>query len=65
MNKAKANKIKPGSLFKKKDTGVIIRVISKGKNDGYTTARVNKNINKKGSHEIKAHDLLKHYVRLN
>jgi len=63
MNRQAANKIKPNTLFKKKDTGIIIKVVSKGKNDTYTTCRLNRNLNN-GAHQIKKHDLLKHYIRL-
>lgn len=65
MNKSNVNKyIKPGQLFKKRDTGIVIEVIGKGKNDKYTTRRVNRNIGKKSSHQIARHDLDKHYEPL-
>jgi hypothetical protein len=48
-------------LFKKKDTGIIIRIISKAKDDAFLTERVNRN-KTNGIHSIKKHDLLKHYI---
>ena len=65
MNRSKVNKtIKPGSLFKKKDTGIIIEIVCRGKNDKYTTRRINRNTKGKSAHQIARHDLDKHYEPL-
>jgi hypothetical protein len=61
MNRTAANRIKANMLFKKKDTGIIIRIISKAKDDAFLTERVNRN-KTNGIHSIKKHDLLKHYI---
>jgi hypothetical protein len=64
MDRKRANKIGPGDLFKKKDTGIIIEIVSRANSSAYMTRRVNKNMGAKSSHKIMTHDLLKHYIRI-
>ncbi len=59
-----AIKIKRNQVWRKKDTGLLIVICGKNKNDTWTTTRLysgNLATSKKRSHHHKAHDLLKFY----
>jgi hypothetical protein len=55
--------IKRGDYFKKKDTGIVVKVISKQRDAGWRTTRINKNL-MNGCHTISAYDLMKFYEKL-
>jgi len=59
----KRNAVKSGQLWKKRDTGIIIEIVGKGKGAYYNTRRVNKNL-KNGCHQITLYDLLKYYDKV-
>lgn len=61
---SKKNRVRVGQLWQKKDTGIIVEILNKGKSPYFNTKRVNRN-KKNGSHSITTYDLTKHYTLIN
>lgn len=64
MNKNQRKLVKRGSLWRKRDQGIVIEVVALCPKDTAKTRRYNTANVKGKTHVIKLHDLLKFYDKL-